>query len=258
MAKGRNSGASQVIWIAFALGVSVTGTTIAQEEDGFRHLPRQMNDSSCQSYALGLAVHYEDRGGFFSFDQTSEEQFFDDIRGAEAKIRTLVAFAKGEEHVSHRGHWKQAIREYSGVNGQPKYQVRENISSAAQTLPQFQNALLKHFASKCTRDDECPITRRGNTEGAPPRPLIASITGVNGLPYKSSHVVLIKDVRPKGGFDGRSSHLPSRMEYLLENSASRRTGMTCGKSGSTEWVSNIDFNTFGGLGYVLTWIEPRE
>jgi len=256
--KGRNRGANRFIWIAVALGVLGASATIAQEEDGFRHLPRQMNNSSCQSYALGLAVHYEDRGESFSFDQTSEELFFDDIRDAEAKIRTLVEFAKGEEHVSHRGHWKQAIREYSGVNGQPKYQVRENISSAAQTLPQFQGALLKHFASNCSEVDECPITRHGNTEGVTPRPLIVSITGVHGLPYKSSHVVLVKDVRPKGGYDGRSSHLPSRMEYLVENSASRRTDMTCGKSGSREWVSNIDFNTFGGLGYVLTWIEPRE
>ena len=82
---------TSLVVVTFLGGVSSS----AQEESGFRHLPRQMNNSSCQSYALGLAVHHEEEDGPFSFDVSTDENFFKDLRQAEAKIRTLVEFSKG-------------------------------------------------------------------------------------------------------------------------------------------------------------------
>ncbi|WP_157738916.1 hypothetical protein [Labrenzia sp. VG12] len=179
----------KVINIAFYSYLIAVGAT----EAGEKLLPPQLNNRTCQSFALAVALQSEEDKKQIVVDDTINLELFQSIQRKESAIRDLVVRrmkSKGQKS-STREDWDYVVRLYTGG----KYRVQTRYYYGQ---PKLLSAIREHFfpREECIkRNAYCSDSRRGNepvlNEERGARYLLTSVSYIDGRTYNSGHVVTL-------------------------------------------------------------------
>lgn len=189
--------------------------------------PIQMNNSTCQSYALAVALHLIDTRGQYSIESDIESIIEIKLRSMEEKIRDLILQEMSVRGVNISNHtdWAKAIKKFT--NG--RYTVSNRSFVGEQ---KFYKYILKHFAKSpaCYVESGKCVFKNKLSSILSPAILLSSIASAEKYTYRSGHIVGIVDI-------GKEYILKPELKII--NSSNERSANSCTPlHGSVSWISN--------------------
>lgn len=236
-----------------SLALAMLSTTaFAQDTDNLTPFPKQMDENSCQSYSLALALHMEDPDGPYRLDTSNPDKFAASLGYRESAIRKLVwqQMRRGQRDASNRIDWARAVQVFTGN----RYTL---VSKNKYNIHEYFRLIERHFGIiHCQDNLTCPRSRIDSSKnGTHIRPLLISMLSIESNTYLSGHVVTITGYddnyeSPTGG--------PWLPRLRVVNSSTAPLSYCGPKIGVEKWITKYTPTSWVGrrLYYNLAWIEP--